>query len=181
MMHEIKRHIQEIFALVTNKYELDQIVFDIAHLSDKFSYKTIADNNEDNSYRIQQIRNEISKIGSTLLQSYLYSLTDHNDLWLFEPTHFKNFMQQFEERVQKTDVFQITVAIQLKDEDVRRIASRLSQTMEKTVIIDVRTNSNLIGGAIIKKDNYILDYSLKTKLTNLSEHWKNSILKASKK
>ncbi len=180
MMHEIERHIQEIFMLITNKFELDQIIFDIEHLIDKFSYQTIADNN-DCDQKIQSIRNEIADIGSIILQSYFYSLTDSNDLWLFEPTHFKNFMEKFNERVAQTDVFQVTTAIQLKDNDVKRMAEKLSQKMEKIVIIDIRTNSNLIGGAIIKKDNYILDYSLKTKLTNLSEHWKNSILKANKR
>ena len=179
MMHEIERYIAEIFNFITDKFELDQIIFDIGRLSEKFNYSIIAENNQsDPNFKKQQIRKEIEDIGSETLHDYLYTLTEEDDFWLFEPNHFANFKEQFEQAITKTDIFQLTVAIQLQNEDIKRMANELSQKMEKTVILDVRISNGLIGGAIIKKDNYILDYSLKTKLTNLSEHWKKSIQKA---
>ena len=47
--------------------------------------------------------------------------------------------------------------------------------MQCWVKVDVTVDKSLIGGAVIKNDNFILDYSLKTRLTNFSAEWKKSL------
>ncbi len=55
------------------------------------------------------------------------------------------------------------------------MSQKLSSKMKRNVLIDLQIDKSIIGGAIIKKDNYIFDFSLKTKLGKLSSEWKKAI------
>lgn len=179
MTAEIEKHINELLNLVTQKNDLHQMIFDVNLLTDKISYLTITGNsNGDNLVSV--VRNEIENLTSDTLKNYLKKLIDNNDLWLFEPARYKSFAEEFEQVALKTDFLEITTAIELLPEDIQAMAGNISSKMDRRVIIDVKVSPSLIGGAIVKKDNYILDYSLETKLKNLSERWKESIIKSRK-
>lgn len=179
MTAEIERHINELLNRILQKSDLHQIIFDINLLTDKISYITITGNNN-NENIIHTVRSEIDNLSSDTLKQYFSELLDGNDLWLFEPARYKSFAEEFEQTALKTDFLEITSAIELKPEDVHSLAQEISAKMDRRVIVDIKVSSSLIGGAIIKKDNYILDYSIETKLKNLSERWKASIVKNKK-
>lgn len=179
MTAEIERHINELLNLILNKNDLHQIIFDINMLVDKISYITITGNGN-GEHLVETVRNELAGLGSDTLRQYFNGLLDSNDIWLFEPARYKSFAEEFEQSALKTDFLEITTAIELKPEDIHQMAGRISAKMDRRVIIDIKVNASLIGGAIIKKDNYILDYSIETKLKNLSERWKSSITKNKK-
>jgi len=179
MMTEIEKQIWAIINMVMQKSDLDQIVFDINRLTEKISYKNVNENaGEDEEKLKAMVAAEIERLGSATLQSYFRTLLEQNNLWLFEPGHYKVFAEEFERISKEAVFFQITTAVELSDDDLRALSEKLSRKMERKVIVDAKLDEKIIGGAIIKKDNYILDYSINTKLTSLETRWKASIAKA---
>lgn len=181
MMSEIENYLQAIFDQVYDKSELDQMVYDINLLKDKLNYKSVSENGGENfEAKKQQINFGIESVESPKLKRHLINLLEQNNLWLFEPSHIKAFAEEFSARVLKTIFIQLTSAVKLSDEDFKGLADRLSSESQRKVLIEIRVDESLIGGAIIKKDNYILDYSIKTKLDNFSARWKESIQNTTK-
>lgn len=179
MTAEIEKHINELLALITDKSDLHQIIFDLNLLTDKISYVTVT-GQSNGEHLAETVRREIGNLNSETLKNYFTKLLDSNDLWLLEPARYKSFAEEFEQTALKTDFLEITTAVELKPDDIKSLADQISRKMDRRVIIDTRVNANLIGGAIIKKENYILDYSIETKMKNLSEKWKASIAKNKK-
>jgi len=155
------------------------MIFDINRLSDKISYQSVNGGGGIVAERLKEIAgNEIAVLGSETLKQYFLELIRQNNLWLFEPAHLKTFAEEFEQRALQTDFLEITTAVELSQEDILAMAAQISAKLGRKVVVDVQVNQDLIGGAIIKKDNYILDYSIQTKLLNLSEKWKSSLTKS---
>ncbi len=71
----------------------------------------------------------------------------------------------------------MTCAVKLEADDIKNIAQKMSEKVGRKVVVDAIHNPSLIAGVIIKKDNYILDFSVQTKLLNLSQRWKQSLSK----
>jgi F-type H+-transporting ATPase subunit delta len=179
MISEIEKYVQNILQLVYRKDEFDQILFDLSLLNDRLGYSTLNRNLQDKPEdRKVSIKGYLKSIDSEILYNYLQGLLDQQDLWLFEPAHFKIFVEQMEESVQKMTVFNLTAAVELTDEDLKKLSDKLSKRLERKVVINISVDKTLIGGAIIKKDNYIMDYSLKTKLSTFGTQWKKAIQQA---
>ena len=179
MTAEIEKHISELLNRITNKSDLHQIIFDVNMLTDKISYITINGHNNGEDLA-QVVKKEIANLESETLQGYFSELLEANDLWLFEPARYKSFAEEFEQAALKTDFLEITTAVELKPEDLKELSRKISSKIDRRLIVDVKVSPNIIGGAIVKKENYILDYSIETKLKNLGEKWKNSIAKSKK-
>jgi len=96
-------------------------------------------------------------------------------MWLFEPSHFADFNSALKNIASETSVIDLKIAVDLKDDDIQEIADYFSAKQQHKVILNISVDKSLIGGAIIKKDNYIMDFSLKNKLSTLSTQWKKSI------
>ena len=179
MTAEIEKHINELLNLVLKKSDLHQMVFDVNTLTDKISYINISGVGSGDNLA-GTVRKEVENLNSETLKEYFQKLIETDDLWLFEPARYKSFAEEFEQIALKTDFLEITTAIELKPDDIQAMAEKISAKMDRRVIVDAKVSPSLIGGAIVKKDNYILDYSIETKLKNLSERWKTSIEKSRK-
>lgn len=181
MLSTIKDHIEQLLSKIIRKNDLHQMIFDLNRLKDKISYKNVIHNGVDDREQLRILATkEIQNIVSETLKKYLTSLLAKDDLSLFEPAHLKTFAEEFEIKALKTDFIEITSAVEIKPEDVSKIAENLSTKIGRKIIVDIRTNENIVGGAIIKKDNYIIDFSIQTKLLNLAERWKGTLAKSRK-
>ena len=180
MKIEISRYIEDILALADRKNDLDQILFDLNSIADHIGYKSVVDTGDDPEKRKQVVENELEDIGSAELAEYFSNLLKKNEIALFEPGRFKNFVEEFESEIKKIVYFKMTTSIELKPKDLKEITDKLSKKVGRKVMIDQTIDKTIIGGAIIQKDNYILDFSVKSKLHDLGVEWKKSILKASK-
>jgi F-type H+-transporting ATPase subunit delta len=175
MKNDTSYYVDKVINLVCKKDELDQILFDASLIKDRLSYRTVVKNGADESKKEILVLHEIENLGSDQLKTYFRSLIKEKDLHLFDPGVFKVFYESLMETAEKILFFHITTAILLKQPDIIKLSKKLSEKMERHVIIDLRVDKTIIGGAIIKKDNYILDFSLRTKLSTLSSEWKKSI------
>jgi F-type H+-transporting ATPase subunit delta len=169
----------EILALALSKEELDQIIYDISSFASVIGYKSVvANGTNDKQKRKILIASELSGITSKSLKHYFESLLKKDDLTLFEPGVFKNCVEDLKEQGQKTVHIELTTAIEIKEKDLKKITDDLSKKLGRKVVIDNEVDKSIMGGALIKKDNYIVDFSLKTKLANLNIEWKKSIHKS---
>ncbi|OQA04197.1 MAG: ATP synthase subunit delta [bacterium ADurb.Bin400] len=179
MASEIENYTQEILALIYKKEDFDQLLFDVSVFADLIGYESVAKNaGEDVQQRKNYIKLQLDRISSDILKNYLEGLLSQDDLQLFEPGLFKLFVEELNEAASKTLFFKLTTAIEIEPEDLNQMSAALSKKMERKVIIDITVDKSIVGGAIIKKENYIFDFSIKTKLGKLSSDWKRSIQKA---
>lgn len=177
MISEVKRLVNELISRITKRSELNQILFDLSYLKDKISYKSAINDDPDGKLLKKLVLTEIKKIGSVDLKNFLQCMIDENNFWLFDPAHLSVFAKEFEAEASSIDFLEITCAMELKPQDIHSLAEDISRNTGKRVIIDAKVDQKIIGGAIIKKDHYIIDYSIVTKLNNLSNRWKESLSK----
>lgn len=178
MMSEIEKYVEVIFENISNKSELEEILFDLSVMSEKIGYSTVVQGSDDRSDRKAIISDALPGISSEILKEYFTSLVEKGDLWIFEPGHFKTFLDELKAAASKIIYFYLSSAVDLKKEDIRSLTDKISRKMERKVIIEITVDSSIIGGAIIKKDNYIFDFSVKSKLNSLCDQWKKSLEEA---
>lgn len=176
MLSEVERYIYNLLDQVHKKDDLDQIFYDLSILADFFSYKTVNESfGDDFETRKQTVLTKVNNIQSDILKSFFVALIGDNNLFLFEPGHFKSFMVDFESIAKKIVFMSLTTSIELTPEDLHILSETLSKRMKCWVKVDQTVDETIIGGVIIKNDNYILDYSLKARLTNFASEWKKTL------
>jgi F0F1-type ATP synthase delta subunit len=179
MMSEIEKYLRQLLDLIYQKDDLEQILFDLSLFADHIGYSSKSKGKGDESANRQTlIETNLTAMESPILRDYFQGLIKKKDLWLFDPGHFKIFVQEVQELSQKAIFFNLITACEINNKDIKKLVDKLSVKAQKKVMIQLIVDKSIIGGAIIKKDNFILDYSLKTKLNNLSSQWKKSIQKA---
>lgn len=81
-------------------------------------------------------------------------------------------LAEFEKKLEKLKnilKIGITSAISLNDEKKEEIKTKLSQKLNKNVVIDWEVNSSIIAGLVFKIDETTIDNSVKCKLENLGK------------
>ena len=63
----------------------------------------------------------------------------------------------------------LTSAIRLDESYLKKIKSKLSKLSTKSISINQKINSNIIGGFILKVDDKMYDASYRTKLKNIKK------------
>ncbi len=179
MENDIGKIIDDIILLVDKKEQLDQIIFDVSNIGDEIGYKSVVDKNgDDPAERKELVKNAVSKIKSELMKDYFNKYINESNILIFEPNRFKNFQDQLQAEIKKIICIRLTIAVELKKEDTKKISTKLSEKMEQKVLIDITVDKSIVGGAIIHKDNYIFDFSVKSKLGRLADEWKLAIEEA---
>jgi len=169
----IKDHIDTILGSIHSKKDLDEAVFCVCSFAELVDYKSVG--GDQSQKRKLLIASEVKNIQSVIIGDYFTKLVKANQMWLFEPSHFADFNTALSSMASETSAIDLKVAIDLKESDIREIADYFSAKQQHKVILNISVDKSLIGGAIIKKDNYIMDFSLKNKLSTLSAQWKKSI------
>jgi len=77
-------------------------------------------------------------------------------------------------------VIDLSLPLPLTDTDLREIVDQLEEKLHTKIILDLKIDPSLLGGIVIKKDNYIFDASLKNHLKNYENEWVKSLHKAHK-
>lgn len=178
-MEEIENYILEVLDLAFKKSDFDQIIFDLTVLSDKINYSTVTDTESDgDGQKRELICAALNDISSEALTEYFQTLIDNDNLWLFDPSRFRLFVDGMNEIAKDSLHLDLTTAVPIRTSDIKRIASKLTEKMERKVLIDTKVDESVVGGAVIKKGNYIFDYSIRRKLDNFGQEWKTAIRKA---
>lgn len=178
MMQEIEKYINQILDAVCKKEELDQVLFDVAEMEERLGYRTVFKAEGTSNQRKSLVEDEIKRISSKILKQCFAPLLEIEDLRLFEPGVFKIFTEELVKKSKNIVFFHVTTAVELSREEMMELSSKISHKFGRWVKIDTSIERAIVGGAVIKKDNYIFDFSLKTKLSKLGAEWKKSIERA---
>ena len=80
----------------------------------------------------------------------------------------KKFVDLYNKHKNIQDVT-LTSAIRLDESSLKKIKSKLSKLSTKSISINQKINSNIIGGFILKVDDKMYDASYRTKLKNIKK------------
>jgi F0F1-type ATP synthase delta subunit len=176
-MQEIEKYIYQILDEICKKSELDQVLFDVAEMEERLGYRTVfrGEGGDKAIDRKALVADEVKRISSKILKESFLPLLENEDLRLFEPGIFKIFAEELNQKAKAILFFHLTTAVDLDRQEILDLSSKISHRMGRWVKIDIMHDRSIIGGAMIKKDNYIFDFSLKTKLLKLGAEWKRSI------
>lgn len=75
---------------------------------------------------------------------------------------------ELKDRVENTVDVTVTSAAQLNEEQKRAIATALKERLGREVRLETRLDENLIGGAVIRAGDVVIDGSLRSRLEGLS-------------
>ena len=66
-------------------------------------------------------------------------------------------------------IAEVITAVPVTEEEKSKVQQKLEKILKKSVVIDPKTDSDIIAGMIIKVDNKVIDGSIKTRLENFKK------------
>jgi len=118
-------------------------------------------------YKQQLVRKVLSDKITDLTLNFLVVVIRHN-----RTGFLTRIIEQFNMLWQHSQGFcnvEVTVANLITDEHAQGIADRISEMLEKLVNVKINVNPDIIGGAIIRYEDKVIDNSVRTRLMNTAE------------
>jgi F0F1-type ATP synthase delta subunit len=125
----------------------------------------------------------LGTIDLPLLHDFFTDEVDAGNFWLFDSQkidYLDEFVKKFQQSTEAIHTLNLTTAIDLSAHQIRAIARDLTHEFGYKVIVEHTVNTSLIGGILVKLDNYIFDYSLRSKFQQFQREWLASLEKTSK-
>jgi len=116
----------------------------------------------------------IRGIESTVVYSFFQSLIDEGELWVFQSgkiDYLDRFVQTFQQATHQAELVSLITAVPLEEDDLSKISHDLSQAFGKHIILSTAVKASLIGGAQIKIENMVYDFSLSFKFQQFERQW----------
>jgi F0F1-type ATP synthase delta subunit len=98
--------------------------------------------------------------------------------WIFNAgkvDYFDKFVQAFQESIETAAIVNVLTAIPLNPADLEKSARYFSDMLGRKVVINHDVNPMILGGAIVKIENYVFDYSLRYKFRTFDSQWLSSL------
>lgn len=113
----------------------------------------------------------------TLYEFFSDQLADYS-FWIFSSgqiDYFDKFVQAFQKATQDIGVIYLTTAVEVSAQDLKAISDNLGKSFGYKVAINHDVNTGILGGAQIRIENLIFDYSLRSKFRHFQKEWLKSI------
>jgi|GEM_PF-6856996 len=169
-------------ALVQELYQAEQL--DLLHLAVINLLDMVKDGEidlvleQDNKSTEQKeafLQKMVGEVRAAGLQKELQKHLDAHDIAFFQEKEFGPFLQTIQYAANGGVVAKLTVAIKFKDKDIKEMAAKFSAKLGKQVVLSIKVDPSLIGGAIIQHGSYLNDYSLKTQLDLYRSRWHRAV------
>lgn len=124
----------------------------------------------------------IQTIEVPLLYDFFSDEIGEQQFWIFNSgkiDYFDKFVQAFQEAIETIAIVNVITAVPLTLPDLAQSAQFFSQMLGKKAVINHEVNSSLLGGAIVKIENFVFDYSLRFKFKTFEAQWLSSLDKTS--
>jgi len=105
---------------------------------------------------------------STSTRNFLKVLIDNGRTEIFEDVvpRYEDLVEEYQGKVE----VELTTAVELSDEMLDRVRSRLGEILEdREVLLETNINPNLLGGAIVRVGERQIDASIRAQLQGLRE------------
>ncbi len=113
----------------------------------------------------------------TLYEFFSDQLADYS-FWIFSSgqiDYFDKFVQAFQKATKDVGVIYLTTAVEISAADLKAISKNLGKSFGYQVAINHDVNTGILGGAQIRIENLIFDYSLRSKFRHFQKEWLKSI------
>ena len=117
----------------------------------------------------QRAENLAALVGDSLPPSavnLLMIMSDNGRLGLLPEV--SALFEQFKQAVESTVAVVVTSAYPLSDEETRVLSETMTSKLNRSVTLTSETDSSLLGGAIIRADDLVIDGSVRGRLDKLA-------------
>jgi len=181
----VEKLAQQLLDEIWSTVELKKISIALEGLSHTSGFKssafTIVSNPRlSDEVKATQLLNLFNEIDIPTLQSFFAGVFSAGEFWLFSSKqfdYFDEFVRAFQITTEKLQVVQLVVAIELFPREQMVIAKQLTESLERQVILDIKINPAIIGGAQIRVGNLVFDYTLRSKFNQFERQWINRMAK----
>ena len=125
----------------------------------------------------------LDTIDHQLIHDFFCDEANAGNFWLFDNQkidYLDEFVKHFQKSAETVHILHLTTASPLTPTQIRTIARDLSHEFSQKIVVDHTINPGLIGGIMVKLDNYIFDYSLRSKFQQFQREWLASLEKTTK-
>jgi F-type H+-transporting ATPase subunit delta len=111
------------------------------------------------------IRSAFANRASELLLHFLLVLNDHERLDVLQPivTAYRDLRDEKAGRLH----IQVRSAVPLPDEQRERLRQELREAFDKEPVLETETDAELIGGMVVRVDDWVYDHSVRTQLETI--------------
>lgn len=143
----------------------------------------VSDDSLTDSQKIRQLAYLIKAIEVPELQTFFLDEIEKENWWLFSIDridYFDRFVQNFQIATEEIGVVYLTTSVPLSPTEIKTIAKDLGKTFGYKVVIRHELNKAIVGGAQVRVENLVFDYSLRTKFQHFQKTWLQSLSKTDK-
>jgi len=100
-------------------------------------------------------------------QNFIHLLAQNKRLPLLP--QISNLFEEFKANQEKTVDVEVTTAFEVSPEIAEKLAKALSKRLQREIKLETSVDKGLIGGAVIRAGDSVIDSSVRGKLTKLAE------------
>ncbi len=174
---------QLVSALLAKLYRAEQL--DALHLSiinlldmvmDEEISLVLEQKGKTDTEKFSFLQKVVDSVHSPELHGLLEDAVHRKDLRFFDEKELGDLLRYLQKQAQQFVIVKLTVAVHFKEHDVWEFAALLSKKIDRPVVVSVKVEKDLIGGAIIQFGSYLSDFSIKTQLDIFRENWHKAVV-----
>lgn len=130
-----------------------------------------------------QILYLLKDVGESNVYNFFSDILAEHKFWIFGEEsfdYFDEFVQDFQKKIEKVGIVFMATAIELKEEEIRTFASQLGEMLGRHIVLNLEVKPGILGGAMMRVENLVFDYSLRSRFQQFQRQWVASLKKSSK-
>lgn len=138
----------------------------------------ITDQSLTDSQKKTQLLYLIRSIDIPTLADFFSDVLAGHTFWMFSSEkidYFDKFVREFQMATEEIVVVYLITATKLMQSDFRTIAKDLGKSFGYKVVLNHQINPAIIGGAQVRVQNLVFDYSLRNKFNQFQRQWLHSL------
>ena len=170
--------VEKIMTSLYRADQLDKLHLSIINLNDMLTDGELELILEQVDKSTQQKQLFLDKVVAGVLSPELRTVLKVQNQDFFLTRNLEQFLTSLRSRAEHCAVVKLTVAVEFRESDLREMASLLSEKLGKQVVLSLKVEPSLIGGAVVQHGSYVSDYSLKTQLELFRADWRHAVVES---
>lgn len=128
------------------------------------------------SQKAKFLEKVIESLPSPLLRKVLTEKAASGTFDFFLSRLFSDFVGELQATANQYKIVGLTVAVDFTTADVRAMAESLAAQLGHPVVLNLKVDHSLIGGAIVQYGSHVWDSSIKSKIAAFRTTWKEAVV-----
>jgi len=142
------------------------------------AHEVVMDDTLSDGQKISQLQKLFSGVSQEHIHTWLDMMFEEKQFWLFDSKKFDmfdEFVKVFQLKSDELVIVHMGTAIPLYDEQIREFGHYFSEQLDGLSVINLQVNPEIMGGALVRINNLIFDYSLRAKFKRFEIKWIDSL------